>query len=389
MSSFGDGPQPGQAYGLGGAAASARAYRFVEGEWLGPGPEGRIPVAVLGATGAVGQTFVRMLAGHPWFELAEVAASERSAGRPYGEVVRWLEGALPEDVAGMTVLPCDPGVLRSRIVFSALDAAAAGPIEPAFARAGALVFSNAKNQRMEPDVPLLIPEVNASHLDVLVAQRRVRGWTGGIVTNANCAATAAALALAPLHEAFGLDRVFLMTMQAVSGAGYPGVPSLDILGNVIPYIADEEPKIERELPKMLGTVDGDAIIPAPFIVSAQANRVPVEHGHMVCAAIALQRRASVQDCLEVLRAWRGDACARNLPGAPAAPLIVVDEPDRPQARRDVTAGNGMSVVVGRVRPDPILDVRLVALGHNTVRGAAGCSLLNAELFVSRGSLDDT
>ncbi len=359
---------------------------------LGPGVKGpteRIPVAVLGATGAVGQTFVRMLADHPWFRLAEVAASERTAGRAYGDAVRWLEGELPADAAAMTVLPCEPDAIAARIVFSALDSSAAGPIEPAFAQAGRMVFSNAKNQRMAPDVPLLIPEVNATHLDVLAAQQRARAWQGGIVTNANCAATAAALALAPLHEAFGIERLFVMTMQAVSGAGYPGVASLDILGNVIPYIGDEEPKIEQELPKMLGTVSasGAAIVPADFVVSAQANRVPVEHGHTVCAAIGLRSRASAGQAEDVLRAWRGDPCVRGLPSAPDAPLVVVDAPDRPQARRDVWTGAGMSVVVGRVRPDPILDIRLVALGHNTVRGAAGCSLLNAELFVSRGGLD--
>ncbi|MCI0435853.1 MAG: aspartate-semialdehyde dehydrogenase [Gemmatimonadetes bacterium] len=361
-----------------------RGRAYGGGAGTGTGTGERIPVAVLGATGAVGQTFVRRLGAHPWFRLAEVAASERSAGQRYGGVVRWLEGVLPPDVADLTILPCEPGAITSRIVFSALDAAAAGPIEPAFARAGALVFSNAKNQRMEPDVPLLIPEVNAKHLDVLAAQRRGRGWDGAIVTNANCAATVAAMALAPLHEAFGLEDVFLMTMQAVSGAGYPGVPSLDILGNIIPWIADEEPKIERELPKMLGTLDGDAIVPASFRVSVQANRVAVEHGHTVCVAVALTRNASAEECLEALRNWRGDPCVRGLPSAPRDPVVVRDEPDRPQPRRDVGSGDGMSVIVGRVRPDPILDVRLVALGHNTVRGAAGCSLLNAELLVVRG-----
>jgi aspartate-semialdehyde dehydrogenase len=348
----------------------------------------RVPVAVLGATGAVGQTFVRLLARHPWFELAEVAASERSVGRRYGEVVRWLEGELSPGIAALQVLPCDPAAVRARVVFSALDAAAAEPIEPAFAEAGAFVFSNAKSHRMEPDVPLLIPEVNARHLDALDVQRRLRGWAGGIVTNANCAAIAAAVPLAPLHEAFGLRQVFVATMQAVSGAGYPGVASLDILGNVIPHIVDEEPKIERELPKMLGTFDGAVIRPASFVVSAHANRVPVEHGHTVCVSAGFDRRASAADCLEVLGAWRGDPCVRGLPSAPDRPLVLTDEPDRPQPRRDVRAGNGMSVVVGRVRPDPLLDVRLVALGHNTVRGAAGCSLLNAELLASRGVLDD-
>lgn len=349
-------------------------------------PPGRIPVAVLGATGAVGQTFVRLLAAHPWFALAEVAASERSVGRRYGEAVRWLEGSLPADSASLEILPCDPGAVRSRVVFSALDAAAAGEIEPLFARSGALVFSNAKNYRMEPDVPLVIPEVNASHLDILDVQRERRGWSGGIVTNANCAAIVAAIPMAVLHEAFGIERAFVVTMQAVSGAGYPGVASLDILGNVIPYIGDEEPKIERELPKMLGRLEAGALVPAGFGVSAQANRVPVEHGHTVCMALGFERRVSAGECAAALRGWTAPADVRGLPSSPARALIVTDAPDRPQPRRDVNEGGGMTVFAGRVRQDPLLDVRLVALGHNTVRGAAGASLLNAELLAARGRL---
>ena len=238
-------------------------------------PRERIPVAILGATGAVGQTFIRCLVGHPWFELVEVAASERSAGRRYRDIVRWLEGSLDPRVGDLTVAPCDPGAVTAPIVFSALDSAAAGEIEPAFARAGRLVLSNAKNFRMERDVPLVIPEVNAPHLAILAHQRATRGWTGGIVTNANCAATVATMALAPLHETFGVRQLFVTTMQAVSGAGYPGVPTLDILGNVIPYIGEEEPKIEREIPKMLGHLGGDSIDAAPMRISAHANRVPV------------------------------------------------------------------------------------------------------------------
>jgi aspartate-semialdehyde dehydrogenase len=241
-------------------------------------PVSRIPVAVLGATGAVGQTFIRCLADHPWFELTEVAASERSAGRQYGDVVRWLEGTLPQAVARQLVRPCDPAAVSAPVVFSALDSSVAGDVEAAFARAGRLVLSNAKNFRMAPDVPLVIPEVNGDHLALLTRQRELRGWAGGIVTNANCAVTVVAMALAPLHAAFGVRRVMVATMQAVSGAGYPGVPSLDILGNVIPYIGDEEPKIETELTKLLGTLDGGAIVPAPIVTSAHANRVPVAHG---------------------------------------------------------------------------------------------------------------
>jgi aspartate-semialdehyde dehydrogenase len=347
-------------------------------------PRTRIPVAILGATGAVGQTFVRRLARHPWFVIAELAASERSVGKPYGEACRWLEGEMPPELRERSVVPCDPASISSPIVFSALDAAVAGEMEPAFARAGALVLSNAKNFRMEPDVPLVIPEVNASHLDLVHHQRRNRGWNGGIVTNANCAATVATMALAPLSEAFGLTHVVAVTMQAVSGAGYPGVPSLDILGNVVPYIGDEEPKIEREINKMLGSMRGDFVEAGGFAVSAHANRVPTEHGHMVCLSVGLERKASLETVVEAMSAWRGAPEARDLPGAPARALVVTLEPDRPQTRRDVWAGNGMTVTVGRIRPDPIFDVKLVALGHNTIRGAAGGSVLNAELLVARG-----
>ena len=347
-------------------------------------PARRVPVAILGATGAVGQTFIRCLKGHPWFQITELAASERSAGKSYAEATRWLEGELPSELANKTVLPCDPNKLSAPIVFSALDATAAGDLEPAFASAGALVLSNAKNFRMEPDVPLVIPEVNASHLALLDRQRQSRGWTGGIVTNANCAATVATVALAPLHEAFGVQQVFAMTMQAVSGAGYPGVASLDILGNVIPYIGEEEPKIEREIPKMLGCVDGGALVPASLKVSAHANRVPVEHGHTVCMSIKLVKRASAEEARDAMASWTGDRSVRGLPSAPERALVLTDAADRPQARRDVGSGAGMTVVVGRVRSDPQLDIRLVALGHNTIRGAAGGSVLNAELLVATG-----
>ena len=347
--------------------------------------DSRLPIAVLGATGAVGQTFIRLLDGHPWFRVAEVAASERSAGKRYGEVTRWIEGVMPADVGAMTVTRCDPGTVRAPLVFSALDADAAAELEPAFARAGRFVLSNAKNFRMEPDVPLVIPEVNAGHLALLDAQR-ARGWTGGVVTNANCAATVAALALAPLHEAFGLRELFLATMQAVSGAGYPGVPSLDILGNVIPYIGDEEPKLEREMQKMLGTYADGAVTLAPFVVSAHATRAAVEHGHTVVCSARFARTPSVDEALTVLREWRGADAVRGLPSAPARALVVTDAPDRPQPRRDVMAGNGMTVTVGRVRADAIFDLRLVAMGHNTIRGAAGGSILNAELLASAGRL---
>ncbi len=350
-------------------------------------PGAKWPVAVLGATGAVGQTFIRLLEGHPWFEVTDVAASERSAGKSYAEATRWIEGVMPADVARLTVVPCDPSRVRARIVFSALDANVAGEVEAAFAASGALVLSNAKNFRMERDVPLVIPEVNASHLGVLARQRASRGFTGGIVTNANCAATVATVALAPLHQAFGLEKVFVTTMQAISGAGYPGVPSLDILGNVIPYIGDEEPKIEREMNKMLGAFSGGDIVPADFAVSAQANRVATENGHLVCLSMGFRRRVSVEEAVAALKGWTGCAEAHGLPSAPERALVVTDLPDRPQTRRDVGAGRGMTVTVGRVRQDPILDIKMVALGHNTVRGAAGGSILNAELLAAQGAFD--
>jgi aspartate-semialdehyde dehydrogenase len=350
-----------------------------------PAP-GRWPVAVLGATGAVGQTFVRLLAGHPWFTLAEVAASERSMGKSYAEATRWLDGTMPADVAKLRVLACDPAAVTAPIVFSALDAAVAGDIEPAFAKAGRFVLSNAKNFRMAEDVPLVIPEVNADHLALITSQRKERGWSGAIVTNANCAATVAAVALAPLHEKFGLQTVFVATMQALSGAGYPGVASLDAVANVVPYIAEEEAKIERELPKMLGAFASGRVSAAPFTVSAHANRVMVEHGHTVVMSCAFATRPTPDDAVAALRAWRGRPEARNLPSSPELPLFVDDAPDHPQPRRDVNRGNGMTVSVGRVRADPVLHLRLVALGHNTIRGAAGGSILNAEVLAATGAI---
>ncbi|MEO7822392.1 MAG: aspartate-semialdehyde dehydrogenase [Gemmatimonadaceae bacterium] len=346
------------------------------------------PVAVLGATGAVGQTFVRLLANHPWFELRELAASERSAGKKYGEVTRWLEGELPPSAIGSRrVIACDPGVVSAPIVFSALDAAVAGEVEMAFASAGKFVLSNAKNFRMEPDVPLVIPEVNGDHLALIECQRRNRGWDGAIVTNANCSATVAAVALAPLHQRYGIRQLFLSTMQAVSGAGYPGVPSLDILGNVIPYISDEESKLEREMLKLLGTYADGEVSHATFKVSAHTNRVPVEHGHTICMTIGFETRPTPEEAIETMRTWEGLASTADLPSRPARPLVVTDAPDRPQPKRDVNAGNGMTVTVGRVRRDAVLDLRMVALGHNTIRGAAGGSVLNAELLATTGAFD--
>lgn len=351
------------------------SFRFSGKKW---------PVAVLGATGTVGQTFIRLLENHPWFELSEVAASERSAGKKYADVIRWIEGTMPGSVRQMDVVLVDPATVKSPIVFSAMDSSVAGGLEEAFARAGRFVLSNAKNHRMAPDVPLVIPEVNPDQLGIIGTQQKARGWTGAIITNANCAATVAAMGLAPLHEKFRIKRIFMSTMQAVSGAGYPGVPSLDILGNVIPYIADEEPKVELEMCKLLGSFKNGEIVLDTMQVSAHTNRVPVENGHTVCMSVEFEKNPGAEAVVTALREWKGAPSTHGLPSTPAQPLMYMDAPDRPQPRRDVNAGNGMTVCVGRVREDTIFHVRLVAMGHNTIRGAAGGSVLNAELLASTG-----
>lgn len=346
----------------------------------------KIPVAVLGATGAVGQTFIRLLENHPWFEVKEVAASQRSEGKTYAEATRWLIGEMPATVANLTVVSCTLDAISSPIVFSALDSSVAGEVEIQFAQAGRAVFSNAKNHRMASDVPLLIPEVNADHISVVEAQRKNRGWTGSIVTNSNCAAAVAAVALAPLHEKYKVKNLFLSTMQAISGAGYPGVASLDILANVIPYINDEEPKVEAEMAKLLGSVQGNKIVDADITVTSHTNRVPVENGHTVCMSIQFESRVTADEAYQTIRSWKGANAALNLPTRPEFPIALTDAVDRPQPKRDVELGNGMTVTVGRVRSDNIFDIRLVAMGSNTIRGAAGGSILNAELMVAGGML---
>ncbi|HJU90240.1 MAG TPA: aspartate-semialdehyde dehydrogenase [Gemmatimonadaceae bacterium] len=344
----------------------------------------QIPVAVLGATGAVGQTFVRLLHGHPWFRLVALAASERSAGKSYREATRAIFGDLPADVLDMPVLACEPSLVEGTLVFSALDASVARETEQAFARAGRIVLSNAGAHRMDPDVPLVIAEVNPDHLSLLDRQRAERGWPGGIVTNGNCAAIVVALALAPLHERFGVKQLFVSTMQSVSGAGYPGVASLDILGNVIPHIPKEEEKLQEETRKFLGTLRNGSVEPADIRVSAHTNRVAVEHGHTACMSVGFGRAVTPDEAVATLCAWQGAPDARSLPSSPARALIVHSAPDRPQPKRDADIGGGMSVTVGRVRDDPVLHIRLVASGHNTIRGAAGASILNAELMTARG-----
>ena len=342
---------------------------------------------VLGATGIVGQRLVQLLAGHPWFELTEVAASERSSGRKYSEAVTWhLNEPIPAAAASLLVKGLDPA-LDCDFVFSALDSSVAGPAEEDFARAGYPVVSNSKNHRMAPDVPLLIPEVNAAHLDAIPFQQKNRGYgTGFIVTNPNCSTAGLVLVLKPLADAFGLEKLFVVTMQAASGAGYPGVPSLDILGNVVPFISGEEEKLEPEPQKLLGKWDGSRFVEAGLGISAHCNRVPVENGHLESVSMSLKKVATLAEVREVLRDFSVSEELAVLPTAVKNPIVVLDEENRPQPRRDVNAGNGMAAAVGRIRECPLLDVKLTLLSHNLLRGAAGAALLNAELLAARGFL---
>ena len=344
-----------------------------------------IEVGILGATGMVGQHFIRFLQGHPWFKITWLGASDRSAGKKYSDATAWrLDGAVPEGVAGLTVEECKPGN-APRLLFSAMDAIVATDIERAFAQAGHAVVSNSKNHRMEADVPLLIPEVNADHLKILAVQQRNRGWKGQIATNPNCATVALAAALAPLKP-FGISRVIATTMQAISGAGYPGVASMDIAANVIPYIGGEEDKMEQETQKILGDFLGESIRPLDARVSAHCNRVPVVDGHTVTASVELGAKPSMAEVREAIVNFRGVPQERNLPSAPARPLIYMPEQDRPQPRRDAGRENGMAVFVGRLRPCTVFDIKFIALAHNTIRGAAGAAVLNAELMHSEGLL---
>ena len=357
------------------------------GQQFRPFPEGgkKFKAGVLGATGMVGQRLVSMLANHPWFELTEVAASERSATRRYADAVRWhLDSPIPKGAADLTVKTLAPS-LDCDFVFSALDSSVAGPAEEEFARAGYPVVSNSKNHRMAADVPLLIPEVNAAHLDAIPLQQKNRGYTTGfIVTNPNCSTAGLVLALKPLADAFGLEKIFVVTMQAVSGAGYPGVASMDIQGNVVPFINGEEEKMETEPQKLLGKWNGQRFVDAGLSLSAHCNRVPVIEGHLESVSLSLKKVASLGEVREALRTFEVDAAFAALPTAIRHPVVVLDDEARPQPRRDVNAGNGMAAVVGRIRPCPILDVKLTLLSHNLVRGAAGAALLNAELLAARG-----
>jgi aspartate-semialdehyde dehydrogenase len=345
-----------------------------------------IEVGILGGTGMVGQHFIRFLQGHPWFKLAWLGASDRSAGKRLKDATAWrLDGDMPDSAAAILVSDSKPGN-APRLVFSAMDASVATDIEREFAAAGHIIVSNSRNHRMEADVPLLVPEINPGHLSLVHAQQRNREWKGMIVTNPNCSTIVLSLALAPLVQ-FGIERVIVATLQAVSGAGYPGVASMDILANVIPYVGGEEEKMEQETQKILGGVANGQAVPLSARVSAHCHRVAVTDGHTVATSVEFSSKPTVQDIRHAIEQFRGVPQQRNLPSAPPQPIIYMPQQDRPQPRRDVCRENGMSVFVGRVRDCAVLHTKFVACGHNTIRGAAGAAVLNAELMVSEGFLD--
>ncbi len=344
----------------------------------------KIKVGVLGATGSVGQRFIQLLENHPYFTVSHLAASEKSAGQTYGEVMksRWkISSDIPDYAKDIKItLPKPSETEGVRLVFSGLDSSIAGEVETDYANAGVIVISNSKNHRMDPTVPLLSAEVNAAHLDVLSAQKS----KGKIITNSNCTIMGVTISLKPLFDLFGLDSVMLFSMQAISGAGYPGVPTMDILGNVIPFIGGEEDKAEEEPQKCLGTVENGIIKHADFKISAHCNRVPVFDGHTVCVSAKFKKRPSKDDILKAWKNFSGEPQKMNLPLAPKQTILYREENDRPQPRLDLDTGNGMSTVVGRLREDSILDWKWVVLSHNTIRGAAGAALLNAELLFQKG-----
>jgi aspartate-semialdehyde dehydrogenase len=346
----------------------------------------KLDVAILGATGAVGQRFIQLLENHPYFRVGEVIASDRSAGKPYTEAANWvLSGQPPADVAKLTVLPLD-AKLNSPIVLSALPGDVAKTLEPELAARGHIVSSNTSSHRMAPDVPLLIPDINADHVRLIDVQRQKRGWTSGaLVTMSNCTSVPVVVALAPLVK-YGIKQVNVVSMQAISGAGYPGVASLDILDNVVPYIGGEEDKVETEPLKMLGKFDeaSGSVATLPTIISAACNRVPVLDSHLVCVSVSFERKPSIEEILSAWEGFEGHELARSLPSFPEPIIAYADRADRPQPRRDREAGNGMTTTIGRLREDNILDYKFVALSHNTIRGAAGGAILSAELLVTQG-----
>jgi aspartate-semialdehyde dehydrogenase len=344
-----------------------------------------VDVGILGATGMVGQQFIALLAAHPWFRVAWLGASQRSEGKAYRDAAAWrLPVPLDERIARLPVDAAVPG-RAPKLVFSALDSSVAGEIEAAFAQAGHTVVSNSRNYRMETTVPLLVPEINADHLALLDAQAAARGWNGRIVTNPNCSTVVFSMALAPLRQ-FGLRTAIITTLQAVSGAGYPGVPSWDILGNVIPFIDGEEEKIESETKKILGCVGDKRIDPHPVTVSAQTTRVAVQNGHTEAISVGFDHRPPEDAVIEAFATFRGKPQDLGLPSAPNPPVLYLTERNRPQPALDATRGGGMTVTVGRLRPCPVLDYKFIALGHNTIRGAAGAAILNAELMDREGLL---
>ncbi len=345
-----------------------------------------IDVGILGATGMVGQHFIRFLEGHPWFRLKWLGASDRSAGKRFRDATSWrLDGEMPEAAASIVISDSKPGN-APQLLFSAMDASVATEIEQAFAKAGHVVVSNSRNHRMEPDVPLLVPEINPHHLAACKIQQANRGWKGMIVTNPNCSTVVLTMALAPLAQ-FEIKMVIATTLQAVSGAGYPGVASMDILANVIPFVGGEEEKMQQETQKILGSFQSNGFIPLGARISAHCNRVPVVDGHTVAVSVDFDRDVLVDDARDAIESFRGIPQERKLPSAPERPLIYLDHPDRPQPRRDAGRERGMTTFVGRLRECPVLNLKFVACGHNTIRGAAGAAVLNAELMVSEGLIE--
>jgi len=345
----------------------------------------RIPVAVLAATGSVGQRFVQLLDGHPWFEVVALTGSDRSVGQTYRETCHWfLSEPMPEWAARLIVLPTEPEGLQTELVFSALPADVARTVEPEFAKAGMTVCSNASAYRREVDVPILLPEINPQHAGLVPIQRRKRGWKGCIVTNPNCTSTGLTVVMKVLDQNFGLKKAFVVSLQAVSGAGYPGVASLDILDNVIPYIGGEEDKVEWEPRKMIGRLDGDTIRMSDCVISAHTNRVAVSDGHIVCLSVELDKKPEQAEVFRALSGYQAPRESVNLPSAPRPVIVMREESDRPQPRPDRMTGKGMTTVVGRLRPDPLFDYKMVILSHNTIRGAAGGSIYNAELLANMG-----
>jgi aspartate-semialdehyde dehydrogenase len=346
----------------------------------------KYPIGILGATGMVGQRYIQLLENHPWFEVAWLAASDRSSGKPYGEAAKWrLDTPLPERIANMTVAAAEPEG-APKTIFASIDAAIAREMEPKFAAAGCAVLSNSSAFRMAPNVPLVIPEVNAEHLHLIEEQPSRKQSGGYMVTNPNCSTIGLVMALKPLQERFGIEQIFVTTMQAISGAGYPGVPSMDILDNVVPYIGSEEEKMEEETLKLLGTLQGHAVTPLAARISASCNRVAVVDGHTESVSIKLKKSATRE---EILAAWAefNPLAGHGLPTAPEPPVVWVPQNDRPQPRLDRNRGKGMAVTVGRLRPCGLLDWKFTALSHNTIRGAAGATILNAELLASLGKLE--